>query len=44
MTDLKPSDVEGIVQQLEAVAMSKANIPADVPEELYGCLITFIQK
>ena len=29
MSDLKPSDVEGIVKELEALAMSKVNIPAD---------------
>lgn len=41
MTDLKPSDVEGIVQQLEAVAMSKANIPADATAmQKYTALFT----
>jgi len=29
MSDLKPSDVEGIVKDLEAVAMSKVTIPPD---------------
>ena len=39
MSDLKPSDVEAIVKDLEAVAMARATIPADAtPLQKYTAL------